>query len=202
MFKNLILASATAAVALTFSASDFAGGSEAVAKTATKVVQLKSRTTQPQPPTHKPFGGPSAPGGGYETAPYVDLYGAPHYPLGLEGDPGKWYCMFLTGSDTRPRAVQMRVNNGGDKPAGPVKVQFQFSGGKTVSDTSVLNNPASSTVFEADIPNNAWINGRANFTMRIDHPNQVAESNENNNVYSSFCLDPGYERQNPQRTFN
>ena len=201
MFKNLVFASATAALALAATAPDFSAVSEAAAQPVVQSAQFKAVPSKPTPPTRGPVGKPGA-ADDLKTQPYVDLYGEPYYPLGVEGTPGKMYCMFLAGNDTRPRGAQIAVKNKGDKPAGKVTVQFQFSGGKKISQTQIMNNPAWKYMFEALIPDSAWVNGKASFVMVIDHGNNIAESNEKNNVYSSFCLDPAYERSKPQRTRN
>ena len=201
MFKNLVFASATAALALAVTAPDFGVVSYAAAQPGVQSAQFKAVPAKPTPPTRGPVGKPGA-ADDLKTTPYVDLYGFPYYPLGLEGTPGKWYCMFLAGNDTRPRGAQISVKNKGDKPAGKVTVQFQFSGGKKISETQTMNQPGSKYMFEAHIPDSAWVNGKASFVMVIDYGDKVPETNEKNNVYSSFCLDPEYERSEPTRTFN
>ena len=205
MFKNLILASATAAVALAatgdLSSGSFSLGASAEAKTAiqlsqTRQLQVKPADPTPDPrPTRKPSSNvPSAPQhqgpGGLSAKPWVDLYGQPYYPAVYEGLPGNYYCSFLTGGDTVSKAVQVKVRNGGTKPAGNVQVTFQFAGGKTVKQTLPMNNVNASYIFEAVIPASAWQSNTASFTIRIDHPNKVAESNELNNTISSFCMGP------------
>ncbi|NIA69619.1 hypothetical protein HBA54_13540 [Pelagibius litoralis] len=191
MIKNLILASATAVTALTFSAPEFAGGSQAAAGMTAQSAQLKAGPAKQQPPTRKPT---DLPGAGaaddYKPAPYVDLYGTFGFPLGLEGTPGAFFCAPLFTGDTKSEFVQIKVRNQGTKAAGPVRVVFEFPGSGRVAQTMPMNNLNGTYVYQANIPANAWKNGKVDFTMRIDHPNKVAESNENNNVYSSFCTDP------------
>lgn len=198
MFKNLILASATVAVALTFSVSEFTGGSEAIAKTAVQYAQFKAVPAKPNPPTRGTVGKPGA-ADDLKPTPYVDLYGSFGFPLGLEGTPGAFFCAPLFTGDTKSEFVQIKVRNQGTKPAGPVEVVFKFAGAKHVVETLPMNNLNGVYVYQGRIPANAWKDGKVNFIMSIDHYDKVPESNENNNVYSSFCVDPGYDRQNPQR---
>ncbi|MEQ8356546.1 MAG: CARDB domain-containing protein [Kiloniellaceae bacterium] len=200
MFKHLILASATAVVALAATA-DHSGGSlsltsSAEAKAATKLAQATQLkpATRDTGPTRKPSTGvpvdPKRGPGNYAPNPFVDLYGQPYYPAVYEGLPGNYYCSFLTGGDTVSKAVQVKVRNQGTKIAGPVQVVFEFAGGKRVKQTLPMNVLAASYIFEAVIPPSAWQSGTAAFTIRIDHPNKVAESNEANNTISSFCMGP------------
>jgi hypothetical protein len=190
MFKNLILASATAVLALTASASF---SDDAAARTAqtTQTLQLKQTPTDPGP-GRTPKANPVLPKGPASLAPnpYVDLYGEPYYPATYEGLPGHYYCMFLAGNDKVSRAVQVKVRNKGTKVAGPVQVTFQFFGGQQAQQTMNMSSLAASYIFEALIPASAWHNNSASFTIRIDYPNQVAESNEANNTISSFCMGP------------
>ncbi|MGF1628455.1 MAG: CARDB domain-containing protein [Kiloniellaceae bacterium] len=194
MFKKLILASATAAFALTLAGPGVTGASIAEAKASVQLAQtqqLKPATREPGP-THTPKATPGVPQGSTRLAPnpFVDLYGQPYYPAIHEGLPGHYYCSFLAGGDTVSKAVQVKVRNQGTKVAGPVQVVFEFAGGKRVAQTLPMNNLNASYIFEAVIPASAWQNNTASFTIRIDHPNKVAESNENNNTISSYCMGP------------
>ena len=205
MFKNLILASATAAVALAAS-GDLSRGSfslteSAQAKTAVHLAQTRQLQVKPVDPTPEPRPdrrpsssvptGPQHQGPGSLSAkPWVDLYGQPYYPAVYEGLPGNYFCSFLSGGDTVSKAVQVKVRNQGTKPAGNVQVTFQFAGGKSVKQTLPMNNLNASYIFEAVIPPSAWQSNTASFTIRIDYPDKIAESNEANNTISSFCMGP------------
>lgn len=198
MLKNLILASATAAVALA-AAAEFTDTAEArSAAPLAQSMQLKQPGVDPQPdprPTRQPSTsvptGPQHQGpANLAPKPFVDLYGQPYYPASYEGLPGHYYCSFLAGNDKVSKAVQVKVRNQGNKVAGNVQVVFEFNGGKTVKQTLPMNVLNASYIFEAKIPASAWQNNSASFTIRIDHPNKVAESNEGNNVITSFCMGP------------
>ena len=198
MFKNLILASATAVVALA-ATTEFTETAEArSAAPLAQSMQLKQPGADPQPdprPGRQPSSsvptGPQHQGpANLAPKPFVDLYGQPYYPATYEGLPGHYYCSFLAGNDKVSKAVQVKVRNQGTKVAGNVQVVFEFNGGKTVKQTLPMNNLNASYIFEANIPASAWQNNSAAFTIRIDHPNKVAESNEGNNVINSFCMGP------------
>jgi hypothetical protein len=198
MLKNLILASATAVVALA-AITEFTETAEArSAAPLAQSLQLKQPGADPQPdprPGRRPSSslpsGPQHQGpANLAPKPFVDLYGLPYYPATYEGLPGHYYCSFLAGNDKVSKAVQVKVRNQGTKVAGNVQVVFEFNGGKTVKQTLPMNNLNASYIFEANIPASAWQNNSASFTIRIDHPNKVAESNEGNNVINSFCMGP------------
>lgn len=198
MLKKIVLASATAAIALV-AVADFSETAEARSTTPlaqSKTLQLQPATPEPEKPKRRSAApAPSAPNqqgtNKFAPAPFVDLYGEPYYPATLEGMPGHYYCMFLAGNDTVSRAVQVRVRNQGNAPAGPVRVVFEFAGGgKPVRQTMNVGTGAGGYIFEALIPASAWQNNVAPFTIRIDHPNKVAETNEHNNVIESFCAGP------------
>ncbi|WP_282608507.1 CARDB domain-containing protein [Pelagibius sp. Alg239-R121] len=191
MLNKTIMASAAIAVALPMLTQDLVGSSEAEAKSPVQLAetkQLKLAPKKPSPPTRTPIVKPAKqhPGVG----PYIDLYGEPYYQTGIEGLPGNYYCSPLFGNHKRPNSVRIKVRNQGNKTAGPVQVVFDFNGGKKEMQTLPMNLLAANYIFEAKIPPNAWKNGSANFTIRIDHPNKVAERNEKNNTYSSHCLEP------------
>ncbi len=197
-FKHLILASATAAVAFAATADPSSGVLSLTDSAAAQTRQLQLRpsdpTADPRPSRRPSTGVPTGPQhqGPADLAPkpWVDLYGQPYYPAVYEGLPGNYYCSFLSGSDKVSKAVQVKVRNKGSKPAGNVQVTFQFAGGKTVKQTLPMNNVNASYIFEALIPQSAWQGNSASFTIRIDHPNKVAETDEANNTISSFCLGP------------
>lgn len=171
MFKNLILASATAAVALT-AAADFSAGTFDITAGAA------AQTVKPSKPSLQPM-------------PTVDLHVEPHFPKTYEGTPGHFYCSQLHGGLALSKAVMFKVINDGNTPAGPIKVVVEFKGAKTITrqvNSSVANGAGSAV--SVDIPATAWKSGTASFTIRVDHPNKVAETNEHNNVVKSFCAGP------------
>jgi hypothetical protein len=189
MLKNLILATAAVALTATVGLADSAG-----AKTAVEMaqgLQLKQAPGDTEP-TRTPRATPAVPLGSTKLAPnpYVDLYGEPYYPAGIEGLPGYNYCNPVVAGNGTSSEVRVKVRNKGTKVAGPVQVVFEFGGGQSVKQTLPMNLLAATYVFEADIPAGAWQNGDVFFTIRIDHPNKVAESNEANNTISSYCLGP------------
>jgi len=201
MLKNLVLA--TAAAVTLAAAADLSGGTLSViqgaeARSAAPLAQtrqLKPATPEPAKPSRSPSTGvplgPKHQGPtDLATKPFVDLYGQPYYPASYEGLPGHYYCSFLAGNDKVSKAVQVKVRNQGTKVAGPVQVTFQFAAGQQVQQTLPMNNLNASYIFEAVIPAAAWQNNAAAFTIRIDHPNQIAETNEGNNTINSFCMGP------------
>jgi hypothetical protein len=190
MFKNLILATATAAVALT-AAADFSAGTfdmtaAAEAKTAGVLAQTQLK---PSKPTRV---GPAIPGTpGDLKSGQTDLFPTPLFPPAQEGQPGSHYCAAY-GTNQKPVAVSVVVNSQGSKTPGPVVVIFEFSGGTKKRETVVLNSPNAQKGAAAHIPDNAWINGKVSYTIRVDYQNKIPETNENNNVVQSFCIDPTF----------
>ncbi|MGF1593934.1 MAG: CARDB domain-containing protein [Kiloniellaceae bacterium] len=181
MFKKLILASATAAVALT-AVADFSAGTFDLTGTA------EAQTAQPGKPARV---GPAIPGTPDDLkSTQTDLFPTPLFPQGHEGQPGQFYC--AGHPNQKPTAVSVVVNSQGTKAPGQVVVLFEFSGGKKVRQTVVLNSPNDAKGAAAYIPDSAWNGGKVGFTIRVDYQNKIPETNENNNVVQSFCLDPSF----------
>jgi hypothetical protein len=173
MLKKLILASATAAVALT-AVADFSAEAQ------------NAPTRKPTAGTIDPQSGP----GGLQSNLLTDLFLTPLFPPGNEGQPGQFYCASAPGVNQKSNAVSAVVNSQGSKTPGMVEVIFEFSGGKKVRKKVVLNSPNDQKGVAAYIPDNAWNGGKVGFTIRVDYQNKIPETNENNNVVQSFCLDP------------
>lgn len=170
MFKTLILASATAAVALT-AAADFSAGTFGL----TAAAEARSATVQGQT---------------FQPKATVDLRVAPVMPATLQGSPGHFYCAPLWGGNPLPTSIVFYVLNDGNTNAGPVSLRVEFKGAKAITK-KVNSVPAGAGgAHHVDIPASAWQSGTASFTIRVDHPNKVAETNEHNNVVSSFCTGP------------
>lgn len=191
MFKNLILATATAAVAFT-AAADFPAGTFDLAGAAeAKTAVLAQTQLKPSTPTRK-GPGPAIPGTpGDLKSGQIDLFPTPLFPPAQEGQPGSHYCAAY-GPNQKPVAVSVVVNSQGTTAPGQVVVLFEFSGGKKVRKAVVLNAPNAQKGAAAHIPDNAWINGKVSYTIRVDYQNKIPETNENNNVVQSFCIDPTF----------
>lgn len=179
MFKTLILASATAAVALT-AAADFSAG------TFEFTPEAAAQTAQPGKPARV---GPAIPGKpGDLKSTQTDLFPTPLFPQGHEGQSGQFYCGGQP--NQKATAVSVVVNSQGTQAPGQVVVLFEFSGGKKSRQTVMLNSPNDQKGAAATIPDNAWIGGKVSYTIRVDYQNKIPETNESNNVAQSFCLDP------------
>lgn len=71
-----------------------------------------------------------------------------------------------------------------------MRVGFEGVSGRSVKQTLPLNNVSASYIFGAIIPPSAWHGNSTSFTIRINRPDKIAESNEDNEVVNSFWLDP------------
>ncbi len=187
MFKKLALATATAAVALTFAAADFAGGSAAEARSA----EAADRTNQLKAPAKrpvKPTPGPVKPMDGLGSK-FIDLAGEYLNPQIQEGKPGSHYCSSEPGNG-RSRHVQIVVRNKGNTFATPVHVSFSFATGQFLTHTIPMIQAGAAKGSAVAIPDGAWKNGKAQFHISIDPTNSIGETNEGNNSFHSFCADP------------
>ena len=187
MFNKLALVAATAAVALTFATPDFAGGSAAEARSAEpperseQFKALKKRPVRPAPGPVKPMDGLGS--------RYIDLAGEYLNPQIQEGQPGSHHCSSEPGNG-RSRYVQIVVRNKGNTLATPVKVSFTFSTGQFLTQTIPGIQAGAAKGAAVAIPDGAWKNGKAQFHISIDPTNAIAETNEANNSFHSFCADP------------
>ncbi|GAB4374597.1 MAG: hypothetical protein Kow00114_37270 [Kiloniellaceae bacterium] len=184
MSKKLVLAAATAAVALSLATPDLAGGSTAQARSAQLPVQ-PNQLKAPEPRPVKP-----APGtvDGLGSA-FIDLAGETLYPQLQEGQPGSHFCGSVP-NQGRSRDVAIVVRNKGNALANQVKVSFTFSTGQFLTTTIPLIQAGQAKGAAIAIPNGAWKNGKAQFHISIDPTNSIGESNESNNAFHSFCVDP------------
>lgn len=190
MFKPLVFAAATAAIALPLMT---AAGSSADARSTPLVAQtmqlkqteqLKApgkRPVEPGPGRPKPLDGLGS--------NYIDLAGEYLNPQIQEGQPGSHFCSSEPGQG-RSRHVQIVVRNKGNTLATPVRVSFLFSSGQFMTETIQLIQPGAAKGAAVAIPDSAWKNGKVQFQISLDPTNAIGETNESNNTFHSFCADP------------
>ena len=198
MLKQLILASATAAIALT-AAADFSTGSfgltsDAEAKTsreaaqATKLTPIPAKPTRPGRKSPPGSSGPEAPGG-FEPDLLPDLY-FDFYPATVGAGDG-YFCSQELDANQRPKFAEVKVYSKGNKTVGVVEVQFVFvSGGPNITKRVFMDAPNTVKTVSARIPDAAWGTSKAGFNILIDRHQKIAEDNENNNTTGGHCLDP------------
>jgi hypothetical protein len=187
MFKKLILATATAAVALPLAAPDFAGGSAAEARSTQPAAQSKQFKAPKMRPV-RPTPGPGKPMDSLGSN-FIDLAGEYMNPEIQEGKAGSHYCSSEPWNE-RSGYVQIVVRNKGNVLATPVKVSFLFASGQFMTENIQLIQPGAAKGAAVAIPDSAWKNGKAQFQISIDPTNVIGETNESNNIFHSFCSDP------------
>ena len=192
MFKPLVLAAATAIIALPLTtAGGFAAETRSV-QPAISGQKLKTPTkpTRQLKPTRpvKPSPGRPGPADGLGSQ-YIELAGEYLNPQIQEGQPGSHFCSSAPGTG-RSRHVQIVVRNKGNVLATPVKVSFLFSSGHFMTETIPLIQAGQAKGAAVTIPDSAWKNGKASFQISIDPTNAIGETDETNNIFHSFCIDP------------
>ena len=201
MSKIAAFTAATAAVVITFASPDFGATpslmKEAQAASAADHYRNSIDQAPITPAPRRKFEkapnrrSPTVPNAPSNTlgSPFIDLVGEYFNPQIQEGVEGSHYCSNEYSHHERSRHVQIIVRNKGTNAATQIRVEFDFSGQK-LSHTIPFLQANSVKGSAVAIPDSAWQYGKAEFTIRIDHPNQVNETNEANNTYSSFCSDP------------
>ena len=184
MFKKLILASATAAVALTAAVDFYAGTFDLTSEAVAQTMRLKKTPAEPTPPSR----GPAKPSNTL-ASPFIDLAGEYLNPQIQEGQAGSHYCSSEPGGG-RSKHVQIVVRNKGTTFAGPVHVSFTFATGQFLTHTIPMIQSGAAKGSAVAIPDGAWKNGKAQFQISIDPTDTIGETNESNNTFHSFCTDP------------
>ncbi len=202
MFKNLVFASATAALALAVTAPDFGIGSEAAAQPVAQSAQFRATPLETEPSDEPAKAAPEKRRGnlGFGTT-YIDLRGKHPGDNLMDGSPGSGFCHTLTQvPHNGSKYVRIHVaNKGTQMMTGPVEVKFRFhqneglSGSVWASYSSA--NLQGNTVYrtaQVKIPSDAWNDeGRVYFKIEIDPANKIGENNENNNAFTGSCVQPG-----------
>ena len=199
MLKQLALASATAAIALT-AAADFSTGtfdliSDAEAETSREAAQpmkLKPILAKPQRPGTKSPPGPSGPQmpGGMQAELLPDLY-FDFYPATAAAGHSH-FCSKKPAPNKKPEYAVVKVYSKGNKTVGAVSVRFWFLTNQQYITKSVfMDTPNAVKTVKLKIPDAAWSSdGKAFFNILIDAPQSVAENDESNNATGGHCLDP------------
>ena len=179
MSKKLVLAATTAAFALSLTAPDLAGAQSAQPPAPSNQLRApEQRPVKPAPGTVDGLG-----------SIFIDLAGETLYPKLQEGQPGSHFCG-STPTGARSDNVAIVVRNKGNPLASQVKVSFTFSTGQFLTTTIPLIKAGAAKGASVAIPKGAWKNGKAQFHISIDPTNAIGESNETNNSFHSFCVDP------------
>lgn len=202
MFKNLVFASATAALALAVTAPDFGVGSEAAAQPSVQSAQFKATPLETGPGDKPSKTVPDKRRGNFGFgSTYIDLRGVHPGTNPMDGSPGSGFCHSLTQvPHNGSKYVRINVaNKGTHMMTGPVEVKFRFHQNEGLSGTAWVSyssvNVQGDTVYrvaQTRIPRDAWNDeGQVHFKIEIDPANKIGENNESNNVFTGSCVQPG-----------